>query len=257
MPTFRNGLGRNDAKLNINNIFNFQEYDEQKLFDFLSKNNYLLCLKHHPAEEKSFNYKLSDNIKIIKENELQKYSLSVNDVLNAADLLITDYSSLGVEFSILNKPSIYLVNDLDEYSRNRGIIFDNMNFWAQGNLAKNIDELFKIIDNNKVLKNDMSVKKIWFDELKDGGCDNICDYFFEKSGKLKENLNYDDSLILKQEKQIENLNDEISKIVKEKEYFKRLNEQHEQELKLIRNSKSWIALEKMRKFKRNILNIKH
>ena len=40
MPTFRNGLGRNDAKLNINNIFNFQEYDEQKLFDFLSKNNY-------------------------------------------------------------------------------------------------------------------------------------------------------------------------------------------------------------------------
>lgn len=252
MPTFRNGCGRSDAKLNSDNVFNFQKYDEQKLITFLDKKNYLLCLKHHPEEENSFNYILSDNIKVIEETKLQEYDLSVNDILNAADLLITDYSSLGIEFSILDKPSIYLVNDIEEYCQKRGIIFDDIEFWTQGNLVNNIDDLLKIIDNLKLIKRDKKLKKIWFDDLKDGGCSIICDYFFEESGRLKKNLNYSDSIILKQEKQIGCLNDKICKITERKDYLERLNKQHEKELDLIYNSKSWKILEKLRRIKKSL-----
>lgn len=52
MPTFRKGCNREqESFLNQNNIFNLEQYPEEKLIDFLKKNNYLLCIKKYPNEE--------------------------------------------------------------------------------------------------------------------------------------------------------------------------------------------------------------
>ena len=71
MPTFRLGCDRKqESKININNIFNIKEYDEKILTNFLEKNKILLCIKKHPSESLSINFKETNNIRVIKENQL-------------------------------------------------------------------------------------------------------------------------------------------------------------------------------------------
>lgn len=49
---------------------------------------------------------------------------NVNDLFLAADVLVTDYSSVMFDFSVTGKPMAFLVPDLAEYESNRGFYFD-------------------------------------------------------------------------------------------------------------------------------------
>lgn len=49
---------------------------------------------------------------------------SVNELLLATDLLITDYSSIGGDFMLLNRPVIYYQPDRGDYGRERSLYFD-------------------------------------------------------------------------------------------------------------------------------------
>lgn len=90
----------------------------------------------------------NENIKVIYEENLTNNSITINENLNASDLMITDYSSLGTEYLFFNKPNIYINTDAEEYLQKR---------------------------------------KLWLGNLNDGGCENICRYFFD-GDELNKNL---------------------------------------------------------------------
>lgn len=48
----------------------------------------------------------------------------INDLFLAADVLVTDYSSVMFDFAILDRPQVFLVPDLAEYEASRGFYFD-------------------------------------------------------------------------------------------------------------------------------------
>jgi CDP-glycerol glycerophosphotransferase len=48
----------------------------------------------------------------------------INDLFLAADVLVTDYSSVMFDFAILDRPQLFLVPDLAEYEASRGFYFD-------------------------------------------------------------------------------------------------------------------------------------
>jgi CDP-ribitol ribitolphosphotransferase len=48
----------------------------------------------------------------------------VNDVMLAADILVTDYSSIIFEYALLNRPMAFLAPDLAAYEQERGFFFD-------------------------------------------------------------------------------------------------------------------------------------
>lgn len=250
MPTFRKGCNRLDSNPNLNNILNLEEYDESLLINYLEENDYLLCIKYHPDEEELFNFNIYDNVKIIKEEQLQEYEYSVYDILNAADMLITDYSSLGIEFTIIDKPVIYIDSDIEDYQKNRGLIFDDKNFWFQNNNVSSIDGLLeKLSIGLKNKKYHSEMKKLWFGNLNDGGLENICNYFFTAKGELRANICSIDNFPARQEK-------EITKLKEKKDFLERLTNQYESELNMIYNSKSWKILEKLRKIKNKIFHHK-
>ena len=131
MPTFKKGCGRKlESTYNKQNILNFYDYSDNDLIKYLKGNNYLLVVKRHPSDEAQYAEIENDNIKNLNNNMLNKLGLNVNNILNASDLLITDYSYIGTEFSFLDKPVIYIATDLEEYKNNRGIILDDYNFWV-------------------------------------------------------------------------------------------------------------------------------
>lgn len=224
MPTARIAFGREkNVLVNTSNSLNLEKYDEKELIDYLEENKYLLCIKYHPSEKMILPKTSNSYIKYIDQERMEKYNLDTNMILNAADLMISDYSSVGLLFLMLNKPVIYLTNDLKDFSVSRGILFDNFDFWTVGDDVKTLKEFIQLLtvrlkENDKAFS---SQRKLLFGTLRDGGCANIVNYFFDENGNLKDNLvyTYDENLeVLEENKRLK----EELKIIKSIKENKRL-----------------------------------
>lgn len=66
--------------------------------------------------------------------------LSTEDLLCAADLVITDYSSLIFEYSLLDRPMAFYAYDLEEYAVGRGFYYPYEKF-VPGPVCRTTDEL--------------------------------------------------------------------------------------------------------------------
>ena len=252
-PTFKKGCGRKlECNYNEENILNLIKYDEKKLIEYLHINNYLLFIKYHPSDEVKYKIINDDNVIYIDDEILEANDFNINSILNAFDLLITDYSSLGTEFSFLNKPVIYLSTDYIEYKDNRGIILNDYNFWTDNNTCDNLDKLLEMISHQIKQDRKISNKKEIFSNLIDGGCKQICDYFFSKDYKLNNYVCTYKSELLKIKKEKDILNRELflkdEPINNQNERIKYL-EAKEQELASIKYSRSYRIVKKISKFK--------
>jgi CDP-ribitol ribitolphosphotransferase len=102
--------------------------------------------------------------------------LETNDLLHVADVLITDYSSVVYEFSLLNKPMLFYAYDKDAYSAVRGFHCD-YDATAPGKVCMTFDELVKALQNEDY---DMSKLEAFrrenFDYLDTGSADRVIDW---------------------------------------------------------------------------------
>ena len=83
----------------------------------------------------------------IQDNEFVKNMSSypvLNDLMIISDILISDYSSIFFDFSIMEKPMLHFTYDYEKYSSNRGMYFDIRDLI---NGSDNEDGLLKIIKN--------------------------------------------------------------------------------------------------------------
>lgn len=69
-----------------------------------------------------------------------------NDLLHSMDMLITDYSSILYEFSLLDRPMLFFAYDRDLYSATRGFHRD-YNDMAPGRVCLTFDELVQAIED--------------------------------------------------------------------------------------------------------------
>lgn len=248
MPTYKNGFNHEDISLiNDKNIFNFEEYNEYELDQFLKENNYLLCVKRHPGDKTQYQNYESENIKNINEEMLIKNNVSVNEIINVFDMMITDYSSIGTEFLFFDRPILYAIDDFEEYDKNRGIIFSNIDFWTAGPVVSTIEDL--INETNKLLTDDNYYKKereeksnLMISGLKNGGCEQIYNFLFDENGNINKNVVYyknPENCLKRKLDETENINNNL-----------KLNlESKQEEIDMIVNSKGWRILEKVRKIK--------
>lgn len=111
---------------------------------FVSKfgEEYILLLKPH--------YLVADKINISKYGEnivICKADTDIQELYLIADILITDYSSVMFDYSILKKPIIFYMYDFNDYQReSREFYFDILSE-APGRIVKNNKELFEAISN--------------------------------------------------------------------------------------------------------------
>lgn len=172
VPTYRVGIGKKDGNAFNDNILNLDKYNEEKLNDFLNKNNYLLLVKFHPFEESIFKKGKFSNIRIIESSLLSENLITLNEILNVSDLLITDYSSVYFDYLLLNKPIIFTNTDEKQYMKDRGFIFDNPDFWRPGakinNLEDLVKEIYKALNNSNYYKEEREIIGSLVNEYCDG-----------------------------------------------------------------------------------------
>lgn len=119
-PTFRGGI---DGK-EMTNSFDWYDLEMQHVLGALSqrfRNEFILMYRFHPDL-----YKLYKLYKYGWTNDFYPFGIDVTfypdvmELLVAADVLITDYSSVMWDFSLQRKPVFLYHNDEHEYTNDRG-----------------------------------------------------------------------------------------------------------------------------------------
>lgn len=250
LPTFRSGLGREGDGAFSDNVFNLEKYDEEILNDYLVKNNYLLLIKYHPYETNREIKIKSDNVIYLEEENLTKNLISLTEIIGAVDLMIADYSSAYSDFVVLNKPVCFLQNDLKEYSKGRGIVFNNADIWCPGPGIKTIQELKEEVsklleDETYYAKERQAYTNLVFENHTKDICKNICKTLFESKFKLlPKKSTKEEELIAKDLQKLKKDNQELSETLAI--ITSELSEKNI-ELDRIYKSKGWKLLEKIRK----------
>ena len=73
-----------------------------------------------------------------------------------SDILITDYSSIMIEFCVLDKPTIFFTYDLDNYLACERGFYYNFKKTVPGPIVYTTDELIDVIKNDKFDKSKIS-----------------------------------------------------------------------------------------------------
>ena len=100
-----------------------------------------MVIKLHPLDLKEYNYKEKEGI--IYEKKCKTY-----DLLKIADKIITDYSSLSIESSLLQKPIYFYTYDLEKYEQDTGINFDFENEPIGKYKADNATQLVELLEQD-------------------------------------------------------------------------------------------------------------
>lgn len=142
-PTFR-GRGIDDL--------NMLEIDLKALADRV-KDKYTVAVRLHPMVS---GYTKPDGVIDLGNDDLI-------EVLSATDLLITDYSSIMFDFTILERPMVFYTPDLEQYKEERGFYLDYEEF-VPGTIARDFDTLIEAIHKPEFeLKQIQEIKKQYFD----------------------------------------------------------------------------------------------
>lgn len=137
-------------------LFPFSDFNSEELGDFLKKNKIRIFVRFHPAYEESIPEEIL-KIKNISLFSAKKY-LEVMDYINNFDALITDYSSIYLDYMLLERPLIFIPYDLEEYENSVGFTMDyNQNTPGEKPITQRefIDILTKIKNNPEYQKTEI------------------------------------------------------------------------------------------------------
>lgn len=101
-------------------LFPFKDFDQKQLEAFLDEKNMLLFIRTHVAEQGSAAPYLGKRIRFLGNEQAE----DVTGILNIFDCLITDYSSIYIDYFLTDKPMIFLPYDRQQYLDGRGMNFD-------------------------------------------------------------------------------------------------------------------------------------
>ena len=100
----------------------------------------------------------SSYIKVFQNRHLDAAGVVLYELLAESDVLITDYSSVFIDYLNLGRPIAFVCDDLESYAANRGFCFDPIKEYLPGEKITNYTGLKEYLCNLDSL-NDQWEKK--------------------------------------------------------------------------------------------------
>lgn len=131
-PTFRGRV----AKAKTPNVLS------PEFMKYVLGDEYVLLMKHHPLVRKRpvIQDICSDFARDMTDD------MTIEDLLCVSDICISDYSSLVFEYSLFEKPMIFLAHDLENFFDWRGFYYDYFEL-APGPVVKSTTQVIEYIQN--------------------------------------------------------------------------------------------------------------
>jgi CDP-glycerol glycerophosphotransferase (TagB/SpsB family) len=149
-PTFRENKESIVASISKN------EWDE--IDEFAKNNNLVFGVRLHPYDKTKLINSLKEyqNIYLFNSTEY----IETNLLLKHVDLLVIDFSSIWIDFLLLEKPIIGFSKDYEYYLKNeRGFIYDFFKIFPS-DFTNNVAELLEIIKYKLVFEREINYYKI-------------------------------------------------------------------------------------------------
>lgn len=127
METFKQTYGWKDSSSTddifaINVVHTKDELVE--LDNFLNENKIIMVVKIHPLQDLSFlNLIPLKNIIYLTNDDLFNKGIDLYELIENANALLTDYSSVFYDYLLLDRPIGFMLGDMQDYSR--GFLSDN------------------------------------------------------------------------------------------------------------------------------------
>lgn len=144
MPTFRiDKRGKCTESNSITQfplIYNIEEWKE--LDRQCKEQNIVLIVKLHPFQtEYGIPFYSFSNIKEINNQIFDNTDVPMYKFVALTDALISDYSSIGIDYLIVNHPIAYTLDDFEEYKKTRGFIIEDPRIYMPGHHLYTFEEL--------------------------------------------------------------------------------------------------------------------
>ena len=146
MPTYRNSNNYHDSQEAL--IFSLGEEDFSKIQQILSKHDYQLYIKLHPLEESRLHVQMNhSNIHLLTEEIISEQYDTLYTFLGTTSALITDYSSVFLDYYLLNRPVVFTINDYEEYKEKRGFVFEDVKSLMVGSVIRDSHDLLEFLES--------------------------------------------------------------------------------------------------------------
>ena len=168
-PTFRD-------EEKYNNVFSYLDLEK---FNSVLGEEYVLALRLHPKIKNFYKDDISSQGKYIDVSDFE----SEQELMLISDMLITDYSSIMIEYAILNRPIIFFTYDLEDYLANeRGFYYD-FKTTVPGPIVYSSDELINIIHDDDFDRSRISeFAKTQLDVIDGKSSERIVDFLLNNEG---------------------------------------------------------------------------
>ncbi len=141
LPTYRKSVRgeiREDG-LESGSVFGIDDADPQAINEFGRAHDMLVWVKPHPMspfeqiEEHS-------HLLIVGDAWLMRKNLSLYETLGASDALISDISSVAVDYLLLDRPIVHSFPDIEAYRHTRGFTVEPIEDYFMGPTTKTWEE---------------------------------------------------------------------------------------------------------------------
>lgn len=105
-------------------LFPFQDMDRECLCQWLEEKKIFLCIRLHLYDQTGYQWiqeldRTGSRIRFLNEDR----TVDIMEALKEFDLLITDYSSIYMDYLLTGKPILFLPYDQEAYLKERGMNF--------------------------------------------------------------------------------------------------------------------------------------
>lgn len=146
-PTFRSEISERPSAALLAGLPTVPLDQLHRLDEMLAARQAFCLVKVHPLDGlNTIDFGDYEHLMVLKEDVMRESGARFHNLLGEVDGLLTDFSSVYVDFLLTGRPMAFPVDDFQEYERERGFLFDDVRERLPGAMLDSIDALAGFVD---------------------------------------------------------------------------------------------------------------
>ena len=147
MPTYRNAVGFKENEISGFPIISSKD-EWESLDRYCSDRGIVLLLKLHIYQKPyDIDFESMHSIKLLSNKDFIVAGINMYEFLAFTDGLISDYSSVAIDYLLVDKPIAFALDDYEQYKSSRGFVFDDPLKYMPGHKLYGMSDLFDYLED--------------------------------------------------------------------------------------------------------------